>query len=619
MVRAFVIYMNPLSKVFIETYGKTVELSEGSTLADAAFQGGVTLATPCGRGRCQRCVVEAKGMLSEPSLAEMNARKRGAIKNGERLACQALVLGDVRLAIPKTTLAGALQILERGEELPGYTLDPNVKRVILELNLPSFEDQAGDRERVENQLAQIGIRARCGLQVLQSMGPKTRILGFRVAAVVVGNEVVDLQAGRPDRVLGVAFDIGTTTVVGYLMDLTNGQELAVASALNPQSRYGSDVISRITFTIEHSGGLNILSRAVRDVMNELIAALCTEAGVKRNRIYEAVVNGNATMQHLFLKVDPRYLSAAPYVPVTTGPLSVASSSVGLRIHPRGKVFLLPSIGSFLGADTTGVLLATRFYQKEGPALAMDFGTNVELIGRDAHGQIFALSAPAGPAFEGGQVSKGLPGVKGAIDHVKFAAEGLIVNTIGGARPIGVCGSGLIDALALMLNGGAMTRKGLLLEEKGEDHERGDTLARKFVASSPEGLEFVLTAGERYKVSITQRDIRELQLAKGAITACTKIILRAMGAEDVDLKALFLAGAFGTYINKAAGQAIGLLPRIPFERIHSVGNAAGSGAKLALLSKAERIVAEKLVQEIQVINAVKEPDFEQTFLESMYFG
>jgi uncharacterized 2Fe-2S/4Fe-4S cluster protein (DUF4445 family) len=250
---------------------------------------------------------------------------------------------------------------------------------------------------------------------------------------------------------------------------------------------------------------------------------------------------------------------------------------------------------------------------------MDFGTNVELIGRSAEGEVFALSAPAGPAFEGGRVSKGLPGVKGAIEHVELADGSLVIQTIGQGRPIGICGSGLIDALALMVDGGALTPKGLLLEGNGEA-DKGHAMPRNLVVSGADGLEFMLTGytEKDYRVSITQRDIRELQLAKGAVTACTRIVSKAIGAEEKDLKSLFLAGAFGTFINKTTGQAIGLLPRMPLERIHSVGNAAGDGAKLALLSRAEREKAEKMVREIQVINAVKEPNFEQTFLESMYF-
>jgi uncharacterized 2Fe-2S/4Fe-4S cluster protein (DUF4445 family) len=608
--------------VSIAPYGKLVEVVEGSTLADAAFEGGIGIATPCaGRGRCHRCVVEAEGNLSELSSAEREAGRKGGLNGRERLACQARVLGEARMDIPRTTLAGVLQILEGGGELPEHRFDPNVRRVALEIPSPTFDDRLAYAERIENGLHHLGIEARCGLRTLQELGPKLRKVGFQLQAVVVGDEVVRLlPPENKERILGAAFDIGTTTVVGYLLDLADGRELAVASTLNPQSRYGADVISRITFAMEHPGGLAILARAVREVMNEIITALCSKARVNRREVYEVVVGGNATMQHLFLKVDPASLAASPYVPVTTRASAFGADSAGIRIHPQGKVFLLPSIGSFLGADTTGVLLATRFTEAEGPLLAMDFGTNVELISRSATGEMYALSAPAGPAFEGGRVSAGLPGVRGAIDHVEWKGGELVVHTIGGIPPVGICGSGLVDVLAVMLRTGAMNPNGLLAGGGEGGPAKAPAPMKRFLASGPGGLEFVLgrTGSEKRNVSVTQLDVRELQLAKGAIAACARILYRAMGVNEEDLRGLFLAGAFGTFIEKGAGQAIGMLPRIPPDRIHPVGNAAGVGAKLVLVSREERKKAESLVREIRVINAVKEPDFEQIFLECMRF-
>ncbi len=602
-------------EITLEPSGQSVTVARGSTLAAAAQAAGVEIEMPCGgKGRCYRCAVEAEGELGPLSAAEKEARRRHLLGSGQRLACQCKVTGDATMRIPERSATGQAQIMEEGSEGTSCTLDPTVKRMGLELSPPTFDDQAADRERLGSALDRSGIKASFDVPVLRDLGRKMRDNGFRLTVTTIGDEVVEVGGSEPDRVLGMAFDIGTTTVVGYLMDLSTGRELAVASALNPQSRYGFDVISRIVYGMEHQEGLDTLGRVIRALMNRLIEETCARADVSPSRVYEVSVVGNTTMTHLFLGIDPRNLALAPYIPVTTGSVTTKARELGLTIHPEGKVYVLPGIGSFVGADTTGVIVSTQFHKGTGAALAIDIGTNGEIVGRDPAGRFFALSTAAGPAFEGAQISSGVRGMSGAIERVTLSGSGLSVRTIGNAEPIGICGSGLIDVISVMRKAGLLTESGRIVET--HDGSRGP-LARR-VVQGPGGLEFLLTKRGEKRISVTQKDIRELQLAKGAVTAGVRIMLDRMGVNETDLREVLLAGAFGNYIDKARARDIGLLPKVPLDAIRSVGNAAGQGAKLALISKGIRTSAEEMVTQVLLINLAHLKEFQKAFLESMSF-
>jgi uncharacterized 2Fe-2S/4Fe-4S cluster protein (DUF4445 family) len=606
-----------LIEVDVEPGGRVVKVRSGTTLAAAAGLAGLEVELPCGgKGRCCKCAVEAEGLLSAPSPVEKSALRRGLLKEGTRLMCQAKVLGKAAVRVPETALSASAQIMEEGGVQGAWALDPNVRSVVLDLAPPGMEDQAGDRERLERALRKAGAAGPAfDLPVLRDLGQKLRDGSFRCAVTLVGNEVVDVRPPPGGRTLGMAFDIGTTTVVGYLIDLASGRELAVASALNPQVRHGFDVISRIVYGIERPDGVEVLSRLIRDLMGRLMSEACLRADVSSRDVYEVCIAGNTTMTHLFLGIDPHYLALAPYVPVTTGAITAKASSLGLPMHPGGSVYVLPGIGSFIGADTTGVILSTRFDEDRGPGLAIDIGTNGEIVGRDGSGRLFALSTAAGPAFEGSKISSGLRGMRGAIEHVSASGSGLSVRTIGGVDPVGICGSGLVDALAVMRRAGVLDETGRLA---GPDKKSpGRALSRR-VVRGPSGPEFVLAKGGRNRtpVAVTQRDIRELQLAKGAITAGVKIMLARMGADEGDLTEVLLAGAFGNYIDKANARAIGLLPNLSLDLIKAVGNAAGEGARAALLSGKARRGAEATVRRVTVINLAHAGDFQKRFLEGM---
>jgi uncharacterized 2Fe-2S/4Fe-4S cluster protein (DUF4445 family) len=610
--------MNKLVEVLLTPSGRVVRVRSASTLEAVLREAGIEIDLPCGgKGKCHGCKVEAAGELTPLSDVEKEARLHDGLRSGQRLACQARVLGKTTVRVPWD---GIIQVLEQGCGWALSPLDPNVRRIMVEMAPPGIESQTGDRERLENALARAGIKCFFALPVLTDLGKKVRDYGVRFAVTMIGDEVVELGPGDAEPALGMAFDIGTTTVVGYLMDLATGRELAVTSALNPQGRYGFDVISRIAFAIEEDNGLETLSRLIRDLMNQLIQAACERVQKTTRNIYEVSVAGNAAMIHLLLGIDPHYLALAPYVPVTTASVTTKAAPLGLKIHPEGSVYVLPGIGGFVGADTTGMIMATRFHRDMGPALAIDIGTNGEVVGRDATGKMMALSTAAGPAFEGGRISSGARGINGAIQRVRLSGSRLFIETIGKVKPIGICGSGLIDTLAIMRQAGVLTKSGELLLPTESATGRKSALARH-VNRSASGTEFVLVQRNRKegRIAISQKDIRELQLAKGAIAAGIRIMLGQMGVNENDLQEVLLAGAFGNYIETASAQSIGLLPKVPVQILRQVGNAAGQGAKSALISKSVRAEAEKITRRVRVINLARMPDFQKVFLESMSFG
>jgi uncharacterized 2Fe-2S/4Fe-4S cluster protein (DUF4445 family) len=421
---------------------------------------------------------------------------------------------------------------------------------------------------------------------------------------------------------GVAFDIGTTTVVAYLMDLTSGREIASASDLNPQGAYGEDLISRLSFTQEHPQGLEVLRQEIVALLNRLVEEAAARAGVRKEHIYEATVVGNVVMQHLFLGIDPQGLAAAPYAPVVRAGLSLRAEEVGLELVPQARVHLLPSIAGFVGADMVGVLLTVLPQQSPEIQLIIDLGTNGE-IALGSRERLLVCSTAAGPAFEGARIQHGMRSASGAIDRVRIG-EDVTCRVIDGGPALGICGSGLIDAVAGLLEQGLIDSSGRLLRDSELPPTVSPKLRHRLKGSAEDGNgpRFVLVpqqlSGTGADIFLTQQDIRELQLAKGAIYAGIQVLKRELGIEDQDICRVLLAGAFGTYVNTANAQRIGLIPPVPRERVQAIGNAAGFGAQIALLSSPERRIAELAARRAEHVRLSGRPDFQDDFLRALHF-
>jgi uncharacterized 2Fe-2S/4Fe-4S cluster protein (DUF4445 family) len=530
------------------------------------------------------------------------------LAGGTRLACQARPLGDVQVAIEE-------EVLEKG----GYTevsvaIEPPLRKVYLELPPPAPHDDLSDVERLRTML---GGPLWATPSVLRALPAVLRSTGFRATATVwmhgaAGDELLAIEAGSTaERAYGIAFDVGTTSVVGYLVDLLSGQEIARACRLNGQQPWGADVISRATHALEAPRGVEELQAAVIDTLNRIAGDCCTT--VDPRQVYYATIVGNPLMHHLALGITPATIAVSPYVAVSRDPLQVRAADLGIAL-PNAWVYFLPLIGAYVGSDTLAVIMATSLDESDDICLAVDIGTNGEMA-LGSRGRILACSAPAGPAFEGAEIRHGMRAAAGAIDRVRIQDD-VRIWTIGDLPPRGICGSGLIDALDQMLRHGIVDPGGRLLPRPRLEGKIPARILERVVGQD-HTWEFVLSWEPR--VVITQEDVRQLQLAKGTILCGIRILMDELGIDPSRVSAVSLAGAFGNYVDKRSALGIGMLPAgIPSERIRGVGNAAGQGSRMTLLSGSIRQRAETLARKVDYFELSKHPSFEDIFVDSLAF-
>jgi len=425
-----------------------------------------------------------------------------------------------------------------------------------------------------------------------------------------------LQPDSTSPIFGVAIDIGTTTVVAKLIDMKDGRCLATEAELNPQSRYGDDVISRITYA-ETDAKLAELHETIINCVNELIARLCKQAGVDAEQIYEIAVAGNTTMNHLFLKLPVKQLGQAPYKAFSLDAKNTPAGELALQINPAGNIHSAPNIAGFVGSDTTAVALAVDIDSAEEMTLAVDIGTNGELV-LGTGDKLYAASCAAGPALEGARIRCGSRAVEGAIEAVVAGDGDIVLDVIGDCPARSICGSGLIDAVAVLLKLGIVDATGRFVSASTLADSVPPAVVSRINAELGEPV-FILTAGGAAEtVFLTQKDIRQVQLAKAAIRAGIKLLEQKLGITDAEIQRIFLAGAFGNYIRAESALRIGLLPDVPVERIHFVGNAASAGAQMILLSRHCREKAKELARKIEYVEIAHEPNFQAVFTEAMSF-
>lgn len=587
----------------------------GSTILEAALSAGVWITSDCaGSGTCGKCRIQLlDGPCSSLSPEETQLIPEEQLKDNFRLACRCLPLDDIVVKVPEAAFALREHFLEEGEAAY-FPLQPNVRSLELTLPPPSLSDQRSDYERLRAALTGSGLSPAAPLSLLQQLPDALRSSSFRLRVVLAGDEILDLlPPGQNHPLCGVAFDIGTTSVVGYLFDLSSGRRLSVASTLNPQAQYGSDVIARMGLASSDEG-LSLLHTEIISCLNQLLKTLTASAQLRSHHIYEATVVGNPCMLHLLLGIRPSNIAFTPFVSAFTHPLSLTASSVGLLLHPRAKLHLLPAVAGYVGADIVAGVVATGLDQPGPPRLFIDIGTNGEVV-LAAKGTLLACSTAAGPAFEGGEITFGMRAAPGAIDHVSVNSE-VHCTTVDGAQPIGICGSGLLEAVAELVKKRIISPNGRLLPPHVLPQLPVSLLSRLTPYNSEPG--FLLSPADNGPVFLTQSDIRQVQLAKAAIAAGASLLLEQAGLEPDDLDAVLLAGAFGAFITKDSTLALGLLPTVSPAKIHSVGNAAGSGASLALLSLKARNLADQVANSIQYLELSSHVPFQNRFVEAMNF-
>lgn len=599
--------------------GKPVHVLQGTGLVEAAAGAGIALDLPCGgEGVCGKCRVMVRSGAGEPNAVEHDALAPDELEQGVRLACQTSVSGPMTVEVPETSvLASYHKILARTDANRQVAPDSATAKQYVELSPPARGDDVADLVRLQKALGPFEV----GLDLLRELPHRLREYKFRGTGVLAEGRLIDFEAENTEsECLGVAFDVGTTTLVGMLVNLNTGQELAVTSRLNPQTALGDDVVTRIQHTMETPHGLDELHEAVARACDEMIGELADQAGISRQRIYELTFSGNTTMLHLLLRVDPRYLAQVPFVPATGSHLLVKAGKLGMRIHPRGRAYVLPVIGGFVGGDTVSGILATGLAEAEGPTLLVDIGTNGEIV-LLAGGQLTAAATAAGPAFEGARITHGMRASTGAIEKVIVDGH-LRTNVIGDVPPVGLCGSALIDLAAELLRHAVVDTRGRM---RPADELPGDLLPelRSRVVAHDGQVSFVVTpeeeSGTGKPIVLTQRDIRQLQLASGAIRAGIAILLKRAGLEPRDLQSVLVAGGFGNFIRRSNAQRIGLLPgEIPRNRIRYQGNTSLAGARLVAVSSRARQLAEELARRTAHVDLSTDPDFSTVFAEAMIF-
>ncbi len=595
-------------EVTYQPFDRTTRVPPGTTVFSAAHWVGLPIDSTCGgRGTCGKCKVRVLDADMEVTTADHRQLRKDEIDDGWRLSCQARIYEDLTcevpqlLRVPKAATMGLSRLV---------IIDPNVRKVFLELVEPDLHDQRSDVARLRDALTAEGHDMIADVPVLRTLPKTIRAAEFKVTAVLAGEHLVAVEPGdTTEECFGVAFDVGTTTLVGTLMNLRTGMAAAVSSTLNGQAPFGADVISRISHAMNGTESLDELKTAVVSTMNGILDELYREAGVSPGRTYEAVVVGNVTMLHLLLGIDPTPISMMPFTPTFMDALSVPAREVGLRIHPEGYIQTLPALGAYVGADIVSGVLATGIAREDKIRVFVDVGTNGEIVIGSSQ-RTLATAAPAGPAFEGSQIKCGMRATDGAIEGVTLG-DTVELQVIGGDVPAqGLCGSGLVDAVAQLLNVGLLDHSGRMLSAA----EAGDhPLAARLI--EVEGVKaFLLAEG----VYLSQRDVRELQFAKGSIATGIKVLMDILGVSAADLDEIFLGGSFGSYLNPESAKIIGLVPPVDVDKIIAVGNSAGEGAKIALLSYRERQVAFELPSRIEYIELSGRTDFNDSFVSVLGF-
>ncbi len=589
-------------------------------LLRALRQGGFHVEAPCGgMGICGKCKVKVQGQLSPPDDAEKNYLGEDRISRGWRLACRTSIQGDLEVFLRQGEIQGDRKTAS--PSVPGMTKEKpcsETDRYSLSLGW----EEIGVRRSLEEAIRKkLSLRAGRPLDSLSGRELANFVFeaepGETLEGVLTvrGNRVVSIRPGtRRPPLLGAVCDIGTTTLVCYLLDLDTGEQLGAVSGRNPQAPYGGDVISRITHAIEDRAAFSDMVRAVREGVSRLLERLARESGVSLQDCEEVLLVGNTCMHHLFLGIRPITLGRLPFAPVERLAPPERAEDLDLPVAPGARVRFLPLVGGFVGADTVGVLHAVAALPNK-IRMVLDLGTNGE-IALIHDGRVLACSTAAGPAFEGGNISQGMVACPGAVNAVDWQDDDLKVQVIGDVSAQGLCGSGLIDAVALLLEHGAILPTGRI---QSPEKVKNPNLAAR-IRGDRRSRSIVIHEGEEGEVSITQKDIRELQLAKGAMEAAMGILLERENLAWGDVDECILAGAFGNYVRPASAMKIGLIPQMMEGRILPIGNGAGEGAKRALLGGLEawKDVA-SLVERTEHVFLEKHPAFQELYVEAMSLG
>jgi uncharacterized 2Fe-2S/4Fe-4S cluster protein (DUF4445 family) len=595
--------------------GGEVRVPSGTTVFDGASWNGIAIDSTCGgHGTCKKCKVRVVAGDVPIDVLDPRAFAPDELRDGWRLACRAIATHDLEIEVPPLQTRPKAALVGVGRHV---ILRPAVQKRYLELEEGDLEDQASDLERVLAAIDDMELRVELG--AVRNLGRTLRSSNYKVTAVICDDLLLDVEPGdTADRRHAIAFDLGTTTVVATLLDLSTGQPLAVASMLNRQQPFGADVISRISATMMDADALEALQERAHETMNGLAAEVCEEAGLAPAEVYEIVVCGNVTMMQLALGIDPEPLGMAPFI-ITARRLPPAlATDFGVRVHPRAPAVVFPALGAYVGGDIVAGMLATGLTRDRRVRLFIDVGTNSE-IALGSSERVVSTAAPAGPAFEAAQIRCGMRAAEGAIEGVTITGEELKLEVIGDAAPVGMCGSGLVDAVAQLVSCGMLDHSGRFVPDEAAA-ELHPELSRRLVKVGEERVFVLAWRGDdpANAIYLSQRDVRELQFAKASIATGWRILIKELGIEVDEIGQVLLAGSFGSYLSPASAVKIGLVPKMALPRIVSAGNVAGEGAKMAALSLRERAAADAILDEVEYVELSGREDFNDMFMDELAF-
>ena len=625
--------------------GRRGQIPAGQTLLDAARQLGVEIESICGgRLTCGKCKVQVEdgvfhkhgitsshGHLS-PASSEEKALLKRLHSEDYRLACTACLHGDVLVTVPEESRAQK-QIIRKSATERAIEIKPAIRKVYVEVDEAQLGEHRGDWGRLQSALAdqwQLH-HLRVDLPVLRRLQPVLRKGKWAVTVTLWHDqEVIDVQSGYEEGIYGLAVDIGSTTVAGFLCDLRTGEILATDSLMNPQVTYGEDLMSRVSYAMMHTDGLEKMHNAIIDTLNRLASSMARQANLRARDIHEAVMVGNTTMTHILLGISPTELGGAPFALANRDAMDIKARELNLRLHPGAYVHVLPAQAGHVGADNVAVLIAEEPYQQDEHVLIVDVGTNAEIV-LGNRSWLYSASSPTGPAFEGAQIAYGVRATPGAIERVRIDPVTKIARfkVIGDERwsnewqrganvppelqpnhlAIGICGSGIIEAVAEMFVAGILWPDGRFNERCESDRIIWEDRAGAYILATAQE-----TATEK-PILVTQNDVRNIQLAKAALYAGAKLLMNQAGITTLDR--ILLAGAFGSYIDPKYAMILGLIPDCALDKVYAVGNAAGDGARIALLNRDKRIEAQRIATWTHYIETAVDPDFQTEFVNAIH--
>ncbi|NLX69946.1 MAG: DUF4445 domain-containing protein [Clostridiales bacterium] len=593
-------------------------VSEGQNLFSLLKEKGFFMDSPCGgKGICGKCKVKIirgestrKGHLRD-ELGHLPFAERDA---GIRLSCRVRITEDLVVELPEASQRDAAIMTDGNYDV---VLNPVVSKQYIELSKPTVEDQTSDVERIEKRL---GLSGKLHPDIMRDIPDILRANDFKVTATLFEQNIISVEGGdTSEKKYGLAVDLGTTTMVGFLMDLNTGRQIDVYSAINPQRQYGADVITRSDYTVENRDGLDTLSSLVREEINNMLAGFYKKHGIDAQNLYHITVVGNTIMMHLFAGLPVKNIAVSPFIPVTARRIDLDPLKLGIDMCPTGRVTLLPMVAGYVGADTVAAIMASGMAERDELALLIDIGTNGEIALGNRDG-IMACSTAAGPAFEGANIRYGMGGISGAISRVWINDDGIQYATIGGQPARGICGSGIVDVVAQMLRAGILEPTGRMITREEAETTLPPALAERIceLDGKPALLMASRQQGALDDIYICQKDVREVQLAKAAIAAGVEILLKEMGVSVDDVGHVYLAGGFGNYIDFDHAADIGLIPEQLRTRIVPIGNGAGAGARMALLSREHMDGAQVIRDGIRYIELSAHIEFQNAFVEFMMF-